>query len=150
VTAGAAVSRDSHEALSCECRDFPVAWPPSDSQARIGGDGGISSTPKQTEAAAINNNGQVTGFSQTSTDADHGFLWSNGKMTDLGLNFFPAAINDNGVIVGGDEIYSGGTLQNLNNLIPAGSPQISYAVAINDNGQIVATSGGQTLLLTPN
>jgi uncharacterized membrane protein len=43
-----------------------------------------------------------------------------------------------------------GTLQNLNNLIPAGSPQISYAVAINDNGQIVATSGGQTLLLTPN
>jgi probable HAF family extracellular repeat protein len=104
----------------------------------------------QTEAAAISNNGQVTGFSQTSTDADHGFLWSNGKMTDLGLNFFPAAINDNGVIVGGDEIYSGGTLQNLNNLIPAGSPQISYAVAINDNGQIVATSGGQTLLLTPN
>jgi len=105
----------------------------------------------QTEAAAINNNGQVTGFSQTSTDADHGFLWSNGKMTDLGLNFFPAAINDNGVIVGGDEIYSGGTLQNLNNLIPAGSGyQISSAVAINDNGQIVATSGGHTLLLTPN
>jgi probable HAF family extracellular repeat protein len=104
----------------------------------------------QTGAAAINNNGQVTGWSQTSTDADHGFLWSSGKMTDLGLNFFPAAINDHGVIVGGDEIYSGGTLQNLNNLIPAGSPQISYAVAINDNGQIVATSGGRTLLLTPN
>jgi probable HAF family extracellular repeat protein len=104
----------------------------------------------QTEAAAINNNGQVTGFSQTSTDADHGFLWSNGKMTDLGLNFFPAAINDNGVIVGGNEIYSGGTLQNLNNLIPAGSPQITNAVAINDSGQIVAASGGLALLLTPN
>jgi len=105
----------------------------------------------QTGAAAISNLGQVVGFSQTSTDADHGFLWSNGKMTDLGLNFFPAAINDNGVIVGGDEIYSGGTLQNLNNLIPAGSgDQISSAVAINDNGQIVATSGGRTLLLTPN
>ena len=104
----------------------------------------------QTEAAAINNNGQVTGFSQTSTDADHGFVWSNGKMTDLGLNFCPAAINDNGVIVGGTEIYSGGTLQNLNNLIPAGSPQITSAVAISDNGQIVAASGGRTLLLTPN
>jgi probable HAF family extracellular repeat protein len=103
----------------------------------------------QTEAAAINNNGQVTGFSQTSTDADHGFLWSNGKMTDLGLNFFPAAINDSGVIVGGDEIYSGGTLRNLNNLIPAGSPQITNAVAINDSGQIVAASGGLALLLTP-
>jgi len=26
-------------------------------------------------------------------------LWSNGQMTDLALNFFPAAINDNGQIV---------------------------------------------------
>ena len=104
----------------------------------------------QTGAAAINNNGQVTGWSQTSTDADHGFLWSNGKMTDLGLNFFPAAINDNGVIIGGDQIYSGGTLQNLNNLIPAGSGyQITSAVAINDNGQILAQDGGEALLLTP-
>jgi hypothetical protein len=77
-------------------------------------------------------------------------------MTDLGLNFFPAAINDNGVIVGGDQIYSGGTLQNLNNLIPVGSPyQIQYANAINDQGQIVAdaydtaTNQGHALLLTP-
>jgi hypothetical protein len=38
----------------------------------------------------------------------------------------------------------------LNNLIPAGSPQITSAVAISDNGQIVAASGGRTLLLTPN
>jgi probable HAF family extracellular repeat protein len=104
----------------------------------------------QAEAAGINNLGQVVGFAQTSTDADHGFLWSNGKMTDLGLNFFPAAINDNGVIIGGDEIYSGGTLQNLNNLIPAGSGyQITAATAINDNGQILAQDGGQALLLTP-
>ena len=109
----------------------------------------------QAEAAGINNLGQVVGFAQTSTDADHGFLWSNAKMTDLGLNFFPAAINDNGVIVGGNEIYSNGSLQNLNNLIPAGSGyQIQNATAINDNGQIVAqayTSTYQThaLLLTP-
>jgi len=104
----------------------------------------------QAEAAGINNLGQVVGFAQTSTDADHGFLWSNGKMTDLGLNFFPAAINDNGVIIGGDQIYSGGTLQNLNNLIPANSGyQISNAVAINDNGQILAQDGGEALLLTP-
>jgi probable HAF family extracellular repeat protein len=110
----------------------------------------------QTGAAALNNLGQVVGWSQTSTDADHGFLWANGKMTDLGLNFFPAAINDNDVIVGGNQIYSGGTLQNLNNLIPAGSPyQINYAVAINDNGQIVAnaydtaTNQNHALLLNP-
>jgi probable HAF family extracellular repeat protein len=110
----------------------------------------------QTGAAAINNLNQVVGWSQTSTDADHGFLWSNGKMTDLGLNFFPAAINDNDVIVGGNMIYSGGTLQNLNNLVPAGSPyQINSAVAINDNGLIVAnaydtaTNQNHALLLTP-
>jgi probable HAF family extracellular repeat protein len=47
-------------------------------------------------------------------------------------------------------------VQNLNNLIPAGSGyQIQNATAINDNGQIVAnatnTATGQThaLLLTP-
>jgi len=105
----------------------------------------------QAEAAGINNLGQVVGFAQTSTDADHGFLWSNGKMTDLGLNFFPSAINDNGVIIGGDQIYSGGTLRNLNNLIPANSGyQITSAVAINDKGQILAQDGGTALLLTPN
>ena len=110
----------------------------------------------QASAAAINNNGQVTGWAQTSTDADHGFLYSNGTMTDLGLNFFPAAINDNDVIVGGPMIYSGGTVQNLNNLIPAGSPyQINSATGINNNGQIVAnaydtaTYQTHTLLLNP-
>jgi len=105
----------------------------------------------QAEASGINNLGQVVGFAQTSTDADHGFLWSNGTMTDLGLNFFPSAINDNGVIIGSDQIYSGGTLQNLNNLIPANSGYtITNAVAINDNGQILAQDGGIALLLTPN
>jgi len=77
-------------------------------------------------------------------------------MTDLGNNFSPAAVNDSGVIVGGQFVYSNGTLQNLNNLIPAGSPhQIESATGINDNGQIVAnatdTATGQThaLLLNP-
>ena len=41
-------------------------------------------------------------------------------------------------------------VQNLNNLIPAGYPQIMYATGINDNGQIVANASGQALLLTPN
>jgi probable HAF family extracellular repeat protein len=110
----------------------------------------------QAFAMAINNMGQVVGFAQTGTDADHGVLYSNGTMTDLGLNFFPAAINDNGVIVGGDEIYSGGTLRNINSLLPAGSPYtINNATAINDKGLIVADAGkaagfgNQAVLLTP-
>jgi probable HAF family extracellular repeat protein len=111
----------------------------------------------QSTAGGLNNLGQVAGSSQTSTGASHAFLWSNGTMTDLGVSFFPAAINDNGVIVGGNDIYSNGVLQDLNTLIPAGSPyQIEYATAINDNGQIVAqaqdtaTAQMHTLLLTPN
>jgi hypothetical protein len=60
------------------------------------------------------------------------------------------------VVVGGNEVYSGGTLKDLNSLVPAGSPyQINYAVAINDSGQIVvnaydtATNQNHALLLTP-
>ena len=50
------------------------------------------------------------------------------------------------MIVGGDQIDTGGTPQNLNTLVPAGSPTIQYATAINDNGQIVASPA---VLLTP-
>ena len=104
--------------------------------------GGVRST-----AVAINDNGQIVGSANTSSGATDGFLYSNGKMTDLG-SFTPAAINDNGVIVGGQYIDSGGTVQNLNTLLPSGSPTIQSAVAINDNGQIVANDG-HALLLTP-
>jgi len=97
---------------------------------------------------AINNNGDVVGFGQTSTFAQHGFLYRNGTMTDLGNNIFMYAINDSDVMVGNDLIVSNGTVQNINNLIPAGSPGINYAVGINDNGQIIAETNG--ILLTPN
>jgi probable HAF family extracellular repeat protein len=107
------------------------------------------------EAMSINSNGQIVAWIQTSTGAPDGFLYSNGTLTDLGT-FAATAINDNGVIVGGPTIDSGGTMQNLNTLIPAGSPyQIQNATAINNNGQIVANATyiptGQThaLLLTP-
>jgi probable HAF family extracellular repeat protein len=100
-------------------------------------------------AAAINDLGQVAGYAMTSSCAQHGFLWSNGTMTDLGDNFISAAVNDSGAVVWSDLIYSGGTVQNLNNLIPAGSPQITYAKGINDKGQIIAEAGDLTLLLTP-
>jgi hypothetical protein len=60
-------------------------------------------------------------------------------------------VNDSGVVVWSDLMYSGGTVQNLNNLIPAGSGyQIRYAKGINDKGQIIAEAGDSTLLLTPN
>lgn len=100
-------------------------------------------------AWSVNASGQVTGDS---------FLAKTVQVPcDLGGGFFPAAINDSGVFVGGPFVDSGGTVQNLNTLIPAGSGfQIESATGINDNGQIIAnatdTATGQThaLLLTPN
>ncbi len=48
-------------------------------------------------------------------------------------------------MVGGHLIDSGGTVQDLNSLIPARSGyQITYATAINDNGQIVAYASDAT------
>lgn len=40
-------------------------------------------------------------------------------------------------------------MQNLNTLLPAGSPTIQDATAINDNGQITATANNGAVLLTP-
>ncbi len=102
-----------------------------------------------TNLTAINNNGQIAGWGTTSTGATDGFLDSNGTVTDLG-SFIPFALNDNGVMVDGDLIDNGGTVQNLNNLIPAKSGYtITDASAINDNGQIAATAGAAGVLLTP-
>lgn len=111
----------------------------------IGNIGDISNL----EALSMNSNGQIAGSAATA-----GFLYSNGTVTNLG-GFFPTAINDNGVMVGGHSIDSGGTVQDLNSLIPARSGyQISYATAINDNGQIVAyasdaTTSEAAVLLNP-
>ncbi len=101
-------------------------------------------------ASAINNLGQIAGSAPTSTGAVDGFLYSNGTMTDLG-SFTPAALNDNGVMVGGEDVYSGGTAQNLNNLIPApvGGHWVTSVTAINDNGRIVGNGQSSVLLLTP-
>ena len=101
---------------------------------------------------AINNNGQITGRGTTSTGALDGFLDSNGTVTDLGASFFPVALNDNGVIVDITGLIDiGGTVQNLDNLIPASSGYtISVVFGINDNGQIVAEASGSPVLLTPN
>ena len=95
----------------------------------------------QSAAYAINDNGQVTGWAHTASEATHVFMWSNGTITDLGtfgLDPVGEAINNHGVIVGqsslGAWIWRGGVVQNLNNLIPPGSGfTLDNATAINDN-----------------
>lgn len=119
-------------------------------------------------AFGINANGQVAGKADTSSGYSHAFLYSSGKMTDLGTlpgysSSFAQGINDGGQVVGRADtssgthhafLYSTGTMTDLNNLIATSSGwNLEYAYAINDPGQIVGygTIGGNTdvFLLTP-
>jgi len=83
---------------------YPVTFTPSNvtSLGSLGGGAGA--------ALAINSNGDIVGWSQTATGAQHAFLYTNGHMIDLntlnivggsGWTFTDAdAINDYGEIVG--------------------------------------------------
>ena len=100
---------------------------------------------------AINASGEVAGYSTLAGDLiTHAFLYSNGTTSDLGTlggNSVANGLNDSGQVVGDSEtpngaetafLYSGGTMTNLNNLIPADSGwYLVDATAINDSGQIV-------------
>ena len=94
----------------------------------------------------INNLGQVVGFEMSGTKGaigglEHAFLYSDGKLVDLGLSGRTAAtsINDHGQIVGtsyttGDAfLYSGGAIHDLGKFDGFGA----RPNAINNLGQIV-------------
>ncbi len=111
-------------------------------------------------ANAINNLGQVVGQSSISTGMFgqmHAFLYSSGKMIDLGTlaphdptgGYSAAgAINDHGQVVGASTtgshalhafIFSNGTMTDLNSLIdPKSGWTLWGATGINNKGQIVA------------
>ncbi len=91
---------------------------------------------------AINNKGQVVGYSWTPDNVSHAFLYSNGSMQDLGSNSITAyGINDSGQIVGQLNtnvpqhafLYSNGVMQDLGTI----SGPNSIATGINNIGQIV-------------
>ena len=98
-------------------------------------DGGPGHAPApfnyQSQAVAINNNGEVIGVSYSSALYSHAFLYSNGTMHDLGtlggLTANADGINDTGQIVGGSvtstgaevgTLYSNGTMRNFSSLMP--------------------------------
>ncbi len=121
----------------------------------------------QTQAAAINASGQITGVALTASGTEHAFLYSGGKLTDLGvpsgfINTEGEAISVNGVIVGEADtstgtahavVYSGGKWTDLNTEVSASGWTFNTARGINDSGQIcgVGTFNGhdRAFLLTP-
>jgi len=113
-----------------------------------------------TNARALNDNGQVVGYSLTDTGDSHPFLWANGVMTDLGdlpgaatggHGFASAcAINDSGQVVGYSELPAGnraflwenGTMTALAAL--PGGDGTSEAYGINASGKIVGFCASAT------
>src|SRR5690242_21139991 len=109
------------------------------------------------QALAINDRGQITGTAQTARGASHAFLYSAGRMRDLGV--LPgqrastgAAINNGGQVVGWAEtdpahsrafLCTGGRLREiLPQAIEVGQglkrrPTWTQAHGINDRGEVV-------------
>src|SRR5205814_8435866 len=122
------------------------------------------------QGLAINTSGQITGGSTTTGEsASHAFVYSGGKMTDLGTlggsNSGGAGINALGQVVGSSStansdthafLFSGGPgMVDLNTLVTNGEGwTLEFAQGINEAGQITGTginpSGFQrAFLLTP-
>jgi probable HAF family extracellular repeat protein len=101
-------------------------------------------------ANAINNAGQVVGYSQTSNGNTHAVLWRKGNKIDLGTlggtNSSANGINNTGQVVGYSQTSSGNThavLWHKGNKIDLGTLNgdiSSTAKAINNTGKVVGSS----------
>jgi probable HAF family extracellular repeat protein len=121
------------------------------------------------DARAINSSGRIAGWGITNSQ-EHGFLYYNGAVTDLGIantgtNSYAFALNESNVVVGVTSIDTNGTihammwengvLSDLNDLIATNSGwELREARGINDGGQIVGwgviNSREHAFLMTPN
>lgn len=103
----------------------------------------------ESSAVAINDLGQVTGWSYTGSGETHAFVWQDGVMTDLGTlggSYRQAvAINELGQVVGRSSTVAGethafvwqdGVMTDLGTL----GGDYSGALAANDLGQVVGES----------
>jgi probable HAF family extracellular repeat protein len=119
-------------------------------------------------AVAINDAGQVVGYSRLAGGDQRAFVYAGGKMKNLGTlpggtQSFAYGNNKQGQVVGSSDakegplhafIYNNGSMRDLNQMIPSDSGWVlSEARAINEAGQIVGygiIKGEQhAFLLTP-
>ena len=103
-------------------------------------------------ALALNERGQVAGWSQTSSGAKHLFLWEKGRMRDLGMavdEYAPVVMNNRGQIAAfglasrSGFVWEGGTVRVLK--APRGAEGTRPA-DINEAGQIVGISAHRAFL----
>ena len=100
----------------------------------------------RSEPSAINDRGQVIGTSETSTGAEHAFLWEAARIRDLGTlggrESHASAINERGQVVGESTIATGERhaflweADRMRDLGTWGAKE-SWASDINDRGQVV-------------
>jgi len=102
-------------------------------------------------ANAVNNDGQVVGFSDVAGDlTNHAFFWDDGVLTDLGTlggnNSVANWINDAGEVVGTSDLPDGshhafvwrkGAMTDLGTI---GSDPCSDGYYLNERGQVIGTS----------
>jgi probable HAF family extracellular repeat protein len=96
-------------------------------------------------ATAINDRGRVVGSSQTAAGDWHGFLWRDGRMTDLGT-LRPTGINNRDEVIGTSDVASTGYLWRRGRLVDLGTlgGLSSFPAAINDHGDVVGSSSDET------
>lgn len=99
-------------------------------------------------AEAVNDHGQIVGYSVTASGEQHAFLWTDGRMTDLGTlgggYSYAADINNHGQVVGyslSDTGEGRPFLWEDGRMTDLGGPSCS-ANAINDDGQVVGDCMG--------
>lgn len=133
-------------------------------KGRLTGIGALS-RDASSYAAAMNERGQIVGYSETARGDQRAFIWENGKLRSLGtlggkdswvrgesrrgdLNFatfYPEAINELGQVVGTSTTRAGryhgflwqaGRMKDLGTL---GGP-LSLAIAVNERGEVIGRS----------
>jgi probable HAF family extracellular repeat protein len=123
-------------------------------------------------SSAINDSGQIVGWADTQSGAQHAASWIGTKVTDLGTlvggtNSYASAVNTSGEIVGAVEtssgtqhaaLFIGGQVVDLNAALSFSLPDyitLTDAAGINDSHLIVAngvdsrTGNNRAFLLTP-